>query len=267
MLPMAEYAYNNSPKSTVKMRPFFANFCKHPRTNWPTTEPSENPNSQNHIQWITSVHQVSHQRLKKASETMRKWHDEEDKSAPVYRSCDWIMLNGKNLKIKRPAKKLDAKLHGPFEVMKVLPPTALELELPVQWRIHNACQVSIIDPFHIARNRIGDPPNRDPMVTDDHELGYDVQGYEYKTGHEVEDMECSQCNKEWKMASYLVKWNGFPAETDWTEEPYGNFNRKKLPREFQQRNPQVGMDKMSYVKLVPLLLGDIVVPRDINSKQ
>jgi len=57
MLPMAEYAYNNSLHSTVKMTPFFANYDYHPRTNWPTAESSRNRTSQNHIQWMTSVHQ------------------------------------------------------------------------------------------------------------------------------------------------------------------------------------------------------------------
>jgi len=55
MLPIAEYAYNNSLHSTVKMIPFFANYGSHPRTNWPTTEFSGNPTSQNYIQWMTSV--------------------------------------------------------------------------------------------------------------------------------------------------------------------------------------------------------------------
>jgi hypothetical protein len=40
MLPMAEYAYNNSVHSTLKMTPFFPNYGYHSQTNWPTAEPS-----------------------------------------------------------------------------------------------------------------------------------------------------------------------------------------------------------------------------------
>jgi hypothetical protein len=61
---------------------------------------------------------------------MRKYHDKKAKPAPVYQPGDLVMLNGKNIKTGRPARKQDAKLHGPFRVMKVMSPTALKLELP-----------------------------------------------------------------------------------------------------------------------------------------
>jgi hypothetical protein len=53
----------------------------------------------------------------------------------------------------------------------------------------------------------------------------------------------SQFNKEWKKILYLVKWKGYPDETDWTEEPYENFDDKKLPRELNVRNPQAAKDQ------------------------
>jgi hypothetical protein len=75
------------------------------------------------------------------------------------------------------------------------------------------------------------------MVTDKHELGDDVEGYEYQTGYEVEEIMGSQFNKERKKVLYLVKWKGYPDETDWTEEPYENFDNKKLLKEFHMQNP------------------------------
>jgi hypothetical protein len=130
MMPMAEYAYNNAHHSTVKMTPFFANYGYHPQTNWPTAEPSRNLTSQNYVQWMTSVHQLCRQGLEKASETIRKYHNKKAKPEPVYQPGNLVTLNGKNLNTRRPARKLDAKLHGPFKVMKVMSPTALNLELP-----------------------------------------------------------------------------------------------------------------------------------------
>jgi len=85
-------------------------------------------------------------------------------------------------------KKLDAKLHGPFRVMKVMSPTALKLELPSQWRIHNAFHLFLFQPFCIVSYPIRDPPVLDEMVTDEHELRYGVEGYEYQTGYEVEEI-------------------------------------------------------------------------------
>jgi len=135
MLPMAEYAYNNSLQAMVKMTRFFANYGYHPRTNWPTAEPLCNPTSQNYIQWMTSVNQLCCQGLEKASETMRKYYDKKSKPAPAYEPGDVVMLNGKNLKTRRPARKLDAKLHGTFKVIKVMSPTEHKLESLSQWRI------------------------------------------------------------------------------------------------------------------------------------
>jgi len=81
------------------------------------------------------------------------------------------------------------------------------------------------------------------MVTDEHQLRYDVEGYEYQTGYEVEEIMGSQFNKECKKVLYLVKWKGYPEETDWTEELYENFDDKKLLKEFHMGNPQAAKDK------------------------
>jgi len=240
---MAEYAYNNSLHSTVKMTPLFTNYGYHPQPNWPTGESSQNPTSQNYFQWMTSVHRLCHQGLGIASEIMTKYHDRKAKPAPVYQPGNLVMLNGKNLKTRRPTRRLDTKLHGSFKVMKVMSPTALQRELPSQWRIHNAFHVSLIEPFRIASYPIRDPSDLDAMVTEKHELGYDVKGYKYQTGYEVEEIMGSQFNKERKWVLYLVKWKGYPKETDWTEEPYENFDDKKLLREFYRRNPQAAKDK------------------------
>jgi hypothetical protein len=101
---------------------------------------------------MTSVHQFCRQGLEKPSETMRKYHDKKAKLAPAYQPGDFIMLNGKNLKTRRPAKKLDAKLHGPFKVMKVMLPTAHKVELPRRWPIHDAFYIFLIEFFRIASN-------------------------------------------------------------------------------------------------------------------
>jgi hypothetical protein len=174
MLPMADYAYNKSLHSTVKMTPFFPNYSYHRETNWPTAEPSPNPTSQNQIQWMTCVHHLCHQGLGKASKTMRKYDDKTAKPAPVYQLGDVVMLKARKLKTRRPARKLDAILHGPFRVVKVLSHTALKLELPSQWQIHNAFHVSLIEHFRIPSNPIQNPLDLDATATDVRELGYDV---------------------------------------------------------------------------------------------
>jgi hypothetical protein len=53
----------------------------------------------------------------------------------------------------------------------------------------------------------------------------------------------SQFNKEQKKVLYVVKWTGYPQETEWTEEPYVNWDEKEQLREFHMRNPQAANDE------------------------
>jgi hypothetical protein len=168
---------------------------------------------------------------------MGKYHDKHAKEPPKYSVGDLVMLNGKNLKTRRPSKKLDAKLHGPFKVSKVLSPTAIKLELPSRWRIHNAFHVSLIEPYRLNPTR---PPPE--LASEQNELGYDVDGYQFETGYEVEEIMGSQYSKERNRVLYLVKWKGYPDEADWTEEPYENFEDKGLLKEYHKRNPQAAKD-------------------------
>jgi len=88
------------------------------------------------------------------------------KPASVFQPGDLVMLNGKNLKTRRPARMLDAKLHGLSKVMKVVSRTAFKQKLPSQWRIHNALHVSLIEHLCIATNLIQDQPGLDRTMMD-----------------------------------------------------------------------------------------------------
>jgi hypothetical protein len=48
----------------------------------------------------------------------------------------------------------------------------------------------------------------------------------------------SKYSKEWKQVLYLVKWKGYLDEAHWTEEPYKNFDNKRLLMEYHRQNPQ-----------------------------
>ena len=64
-----------------------------------------------------------------------------------------------------------------------------------------------------------------------------MDGYEYETGFEVEEIMGSQYSKERKRVLYLVKWKGYPEEADWTEELYENFDDNRLLKEYHRQNP------------------------------
>jgi hypothetical protein len=55
MLPMAEYAYNNSVTSADAISPFYVNYRSHPRTNWQTEVEARKTWLQNYVNWISVV--------------------------------------------------------------------------------------------------------------------------------------------------------------------------------------------------------------------
>ena len=120
LLPLAEYAYNNSATTATQMSPFFANYSFHPQTNWPVENESKNPASRNYAHCMESVHELCVKHLEETRERMGKYYDRSRKEAPPFTVGDLIMWNGKNIRTRRAAKKLDAKQFGPFKVVRLV---------------------------------------------------------------------------------------------------------------------------------------------------
>jgi hypothetical protein len=53
----------------------------------------------------------------------------------------------------------------------------------------------------------------------------------------------SQFNMKHKKVLHLVKWEGWPEERDWMEEPYENFDEMEPLKQFHRRNPQAAKKK------------------------
>jgi len=143
------------------------------------------------------------------------------------------MLNGRNIKTRRPSRKMDHKNHGPFQIEKIISPLAVRLTLPRRWKIHNVFHVSLLEPYRTSEHRTPPDPSKVLREADDIE-----QSEEY----DVEKVMSSR--KSGRRILYLVKWLDYPERKDWTEEPYDNFSeggRERL-REFHQRNPDAPKD-------------------------
>ena len=85
--------------------------------------------------------------LEKTRAHMAQNADSKRKESPTYAVGDAVMLSTKNLKLKRPSKKLGHKYIGPFEVEKVISPTAIRLTLPQAWRTHPTFHILELEPF------------------------------------------------------------------------------------------------------------------------
>jgi len=127
---MAEFAYNNSTTTGNGMSPFYTNYGFHPAAMDPTSTEPLNPVSQVYAHWMHAVHDESQKGLEDAQERMRRYTDPARKEPPAYQVGNLVMLNRRNIKTRRPSKKLDHKNHGPFQIEKIVSPLAIHLTLP-----------------------------------------------------------------------------------------------------------------------------------------
>jgi len=234
---MGEFAYNNSTTTGNRMSPFYANYSFHPAAMNPASTEPLNPASQVYAHWMYTMHDESRKGLKEAQERMRRYTDPTRKEPPAYQVGDLVMLNSRNIKTRRPSRKLNHKNHGPFQIEKIVSPLAIRLTLPWKWKIHKVFHVSLLEPYRTREHRA--PPNPSKVLREADDI---EQLEEYDVKEVMSSVERGRGNN--KRILYLVKWRDYPERKDWTEEPFDNFSVDGLEklREFHQRNPDAPRD-------------------------
>jgi len=84
LLPMAEFAYNNSVTTGNGMSPFFANYGFHPGAVDPPTGEILNLASTVYAHWMQTVHEESQRELEAVQEQIRRYADPARKEPPAY---------------------------------------------------------------------------------------------------------------------------------------------------------------------------------------
>jgi len=179
LLPMAEFAYNNSVTTGNGISPFYANYGFHPRTLDPPNPDEEPINSASTVyaHWMKAVQDGARRGLEASQERMRRYEDPNRKPPPAYQVGDLVMLNGRNIKTHRPSRKMDHKNHGPFQIEKIISPLTVRLTLPRKWKIHSVFHVSLLEPYRTSEHRAPPDPSKVLREADDIEQSeeYDVE--------------------------------------------------------------------------------------------
>jgi hypothetical protein len=208
LLPLAEYAYNNSFSTATGLSPFYANYGFNPRTNWPTAEQPRNPGSELYAHWLQAVHEQAKTRLEATRDRMAKYWDQNKREGPSFAVGDYVMLNGRHIKTKRASKKLDAKLHGPFRINRIgRNGRSASLDLPPRWRIHPTFHITLLEPYR------GDP-NRAPPPVD---IDADGEGW---TPEAI--VAAGPDDDDPRHHKFLVKWVGYGHDEN-TWETYAHM--------------------------------------------
>ena len=119
---------------------------------------------------------------------------------------------------------------GPFRILNIISPTAVRLDLPKKWRIHNSFHVSLLEPY---RTGLQEAPNPDQIMRDAEPVK--IEDYEID---EIKDSIYAKGD----VVKYLVKWEGWPARKHWTWEPFEHFYHPEPLSAFHRKFPNKPRD-------------------------
>ena len=66
---------------------------------------------------MKAIHEKATKALEDTRAAMNRYYDQHRLLQPDYAVGDQVMLNAKNIRTKRPTKKLAPKLYGPFRIL------------------------------------------------------------------------------------------------------------------------------------------------------
>ena len=133
-----------------------------------------------------------------------------------------VWLEGKNLRLHYPMKKLASKREGPFEISQVISPLTYRLRLPPTWKVDDVFHASLLSTYwetaEHGPNFINPPPE-------------EIEGEE-----EYEIVEILSHRGSPGRRTHLVSWKGY-SSTENTWEPEKNLQHAQtILTSYKQRN-------------------------------
>jgi len=223
LLPLAEFAYNNTVHTATKQTPFFANYGYHPRFNIEPPVSAEVPAAEDQLAKLQAIKDSLAIEIKFAQDHAKEFADKHRSTPPTFQKGDQVWLLRCNIKTTQPSGKLDFKRLGPFTILKKINPVAFRLDLPPSMKIHDVFHVSLLEPYspNTIPGRQQDPPP--PVIVED------------ETEYEVNKILDSKILR--RKLFYLVDWKGYnPSERSW--EPASHLTHcPDLVQEFHLQYP------------------------------
>lgn len=230
LLPIAEFAANQSPSATTGMSPFFLNKGYDPRMSF--SAPRQLPGStRQRIQFgkassiAISMEDILHKARLAMSLSQKRATEQTDKSRKLceYTAGDLVWLSTRHVNTERPSKKLDDKMIGPFKVLSQHG-VSYRLELPSSMKIHDVFHASLLRraPAQPLPGQLAEPQG--PVVVDNNDEW------------EVDDILDSRYFGRNKRLQYRAKWTGHEPDATWYEAK--DFqNATDVVRDYHLRYP------------------------------
>ena len=190
---MVESSHNSATHSTTNKSPFSLILGYELRSYLPIGK-TFIPALETHLKELEDSRKEALAAHEKAQRTMKEWIS--SKFCP-WKSGDKVWLEGRNLKLRYPSKKLAPRREGPFEIIQVLSPVAYKLRLPPTWKIHDVFQASLLSSYKETLEHGPNFSNPPP----------DLIGEEEE--YEIDKILSHRGIREQKQ--YLVSWKGYSA--------------------------------------------------------
>lgn len=216
-LPLAEFTYNTAQHSATGDAPatLLLGFVPRAPGQVQTDHLSANDSAQERVTRLQEMREAAKQLIRKSQAAYEKWYNRK-RMQPPFKINDWVLVSAKNIKLKRPSKKLAPKYLGPYQIERISSSgLACQLRLPSSTRIHNVFNVTSLEPYH-SRDATVEEPSDNPFAAEE--------------TFEVEKILSHKGSK--KNRQYLVKWRGYDdEENSWLS--YKDFIEKEIVREYE----------------------------------
>jgi transposase InsO family protein len=225
-IPLAEFAYNNRVHASTRHTPFELDSGQHPRMGIEPGLSTKREATEVFTNRIKKATEEARSALQQAAEDMARFHNAHRGKKVTFKVGEKVWLDSRNIKTKRPSKKLDDRWFGPFLIDEVISDNAYKLKLtPAFSRIHPVFNVTLLRkyvPDEISHRP--QPSHPDPHIDEEGEEAYEVESIldsRFHRGH----------------LEYLVSWKGYgPEDNLWIPERNVKF-AQRLVSKYHQEHP------------------------------
>ena len=185
--------------------------------------------------WMKAIQEKARTTLEQSREAMKKYFAQRATPKLDTDIGDLVILNAKNIRTKRPTKKLTPRLYGPFKVVETRGNRAYKLDIPPRWKIYPVFHVSLLELYKVSDGPNREQPPREPE---------DVEGHIECEGEKIVKSEIitytrkvGRVSKEFKELRYFVKWAGCSEDENTWEAPEGLENAREEVERFHREHP------------------------------